>query len=295
MARNASTAGHSVLVWTILAVAAGLAAVFMTAAPGPLYRHGASSLDAAFALIRKGAWTGLGAAAAGAIGVLGAAITRRWGVLVVAVLALALGLGSFIWPYSLLRQARSVPPIHDIATDPAHPPQFIALAPERKGAPNGLHYGGGGTRMAQAEKASLARFFQSAAGKSASGQKAAVAACQAWSPACLAAVQRAYYPDIRPLAAREVRPERAYQAALATARAMGWRIDATDPSTGHIEATATTVWFGFKDDIAIDVSAAGEGSIVNVRSESRLGLSDLGKNAHRVLIYLHRLDRRLRP
>ncbi|MGH8272869.1 MAG: DUF1499 domain-containing protein, partial [Gammaproteobacteria bacterium] len=84
-------------------------------------------------------------------------------------------------------------------------------------------------------------------------------------------------------------------AALATAKAMGWKIAAADATSGHIEATATTGWFRFKDDVVIEVASdgAGGGSIVNMRSESRLGLSDLGKNAQRVKAYMNRLGKRL--
>lgn len=293
MAGTAAAFRRGVLIWAVLALIAGLVAVFLAAAAGPLYQHGASSLGGAFGLIRKGAWVGIAAAAAGALGVLAALLARRFGVVIVALVALGLGLGAFIWPYSLLRRAESVPPIHDIATDPAHPPQFIALAPERKAAPNGLDYGGGGAGMATAEEHALASFFASPAGKAGAGHAAAATACQTWGPDCLAAVQHAYYPDIRPLAAPGAPPAQAYAAALASARAMGWKIAAADAASGHIEATATTAWFGFKDDIAIDVGAAGGGSVVNVRSESRLGLSDIGKNAERVRTYLHRLARRL--
>lgn len=293
MSRTVSITRRWVLLWTVLALVVAVVAAVLVAVAGPLYQHGASSLGAAFGLIRKGAWVGIVAAAAGALGVLAGLLARRFVAVVVAIVALGLGLGAFIWPYTLLRQARSVPPIHDIATDPANPPQFIALAPERKSAPNGLEYGGGGEHMAQSEQHALAGYFDSPAGKASSGHDGAAAACQTWGPSCLAAVQRAYYPDIRPLAAPGLMPAKAYAAALAATHAMGWKIVQADAGNGHIEATATTAWFGFKDDIAIDVSAAGGGSVINVRSESRLGLSDLGKNAERVRAYLNRLAHRI--
>jgi uncharacterized protein (DUF1499 family) len=51
-----------------------------------------------------------------------------------------------------------------------------------------------------------------------------------------------------------------------------------------VEATDTTFWFGFKDDVVVRVRAAenGGGSIVDVRSVSRVGQSDLGLNAKRI-------------
>ena len=103
-----------------------------------------------------------------------------------------------------------------------------------------------------------------------------------------AAKQHAAYPDIQPVTLG-VPPEQAHRRALDAARSMGWQIDASVPAEGRIEATDTTAWFGFKDDIVIRVSAAESGSRVDVRSESRLGEGDLGKNARRVRAYLRKL------
>jgi uncharacterized protein (DUF1499 family) len=46
-------------------------------------------------------------------------------------------------------QAKRVPPIHDITTGTAHPPTFVALAPARAAAPNGLAYEGAAVAAAQ--------------------------------------------------------------------------------------------------------------------------------------------------
>jgi hypothetical protein len=46
------------------------------------------------------------------------------------------------YPAAQLGKARSVPPIHDITTDMANPPVFVALAQTRRTAPNGLDYAG---------------------------------------------------------------------------------------------------------------------------------------------------------
>jgi len=73
------------------------------------------------------------------------------------------------------------------------------------------------------------------------------------------------------------------------ANAMGWEIVATDSLAGRIEATATTTWFGFKDDVVVRVQASGAGSRVDVRSVSRVGRSDVGANAARIRVYLKRL------
>lgn len=101
----------------------------------------------------------------------------------------------------------------------------------------------------------------------------------------IAAQQKSAYPAVQPLSL-PVPPNQAFDRALSTARRMGWDIIASDPSAGRIEATATTFWFGFKDDVVVRVEAAPGGSRVDVRSLSRVGLSDVGTNAARIEKYL---------
>ena len=104
----------------------------------------------------------------------------------------------------------------------------------------------------------------------------------------IARQQREAFPDIAP-AQLKLPPAQAFERALQAARDLGWEIVAAQAGEGRIEATDTTTWFGFKDDVVIRVSAAGDGSRVDVRSVSRLGERDLGKNAKRVRDYLGRL------
>jgi len=80
-----------------------------------------------------------------------------------------------------------------------------------------------------------------------------------------------------------------YDRALSTAGAMGWRIVAAEPVQGRIEATDTTFWFGFTDDIVIRIVPAGERTLVDIRSVSRVGKSDVGTNARRIREYLKRM------
>ncbi len=67
---------------------------------------------------------------------------------------------------------------------------------------------------------------------------------------------------------------------------MGWEIIAVHEPVGKIEATAQTFWFGFKDDIIVRIQPDSTGSLVDVRSVSRVGVSDLGANARRIRKYL---------
>jgi uncharacterized protein (DUF1499 family) len=104
----------------------------------------------------------------------------------------------------------------------------------------------------------------------------------------VAAKQQQAYPDIVPLLL-SVPPDRAFDRALAAAKAMGWDIVASDPAGGRIEATDTTFWFGFKDDVVVRVTPLPTGSRVDVRSLSRVGGGDLGANGARVRAFLARV------
>lgn len=96
------------------------------------------------------------------------------------------------------------------------------------------------------------------------------------------AQQRDAYPDLRPiyLAAS---PDAAFNACLTAAKQQGLTIVAQDMATGHIEASATTLWFGFVDDVVFRIAASSEGgAVVDIRSKSRVGMSDVGANAARI-------------
>ena len=100
--------------------------------------------------------------------------------------------------------------------------------------------------------------------------------------------QKAAYPAVQPARLAEP-PAQAFARAREAAEAMGWEIVAADAAAGRIEATDTTFWFGFKDDVVIRVRPDGTGSRVDVRSKSRVGKSDVGANARRIERYLQRL------
>ncbi|RFF32880.1 DUF1499 domain-containing protein [Wenzhouxiangella sediminis] len=104
--------------------------------------------------------------------------------------------------------------------------------------------------------------------------------------------QREAYPHIQTLRV-DAWPAIAFEHALETARTKGWEIVEADESQGRIEATATTFWFGFKDDVVIRIRGDNGGSAVDVRSKSRVGRSDVGANAARIEAYLEDLQARL--
>ncbi|MEO7071762.1 MAG: DUF1499 domain-containing protein [Rhodanobacter sp.] len=227
----------------ILAVVA--AALLLIAGPGT--RLALWDFRTGFGLLRWATFAGL-AAAASALVMLALPRLRRGHVPMLGV-ALVLGVGVAFVPWNNMRQAKSVPPIHDISTDTAQPPAFVAILPLRSNAPNPTTYGGVDVARQQAQA----------------------------------------YPDIRPYVTTDA-PRLAFDRALRAAQAMGWQIIASDAASGRIEATDTTLWFGFKDDVVIRVAATADGSQIDVRSVSRVGKSDVGTNARRIRAYLQRLQ-----
>jgi uncharacterized protein (DUF1499 family) len=99
------------------------------------------------------------------------------------------------------------------------------------------------------------------------------------------------YGDLRPI-------EIARPVAQVTADAVrlvqenGWQIAKSDPARGHVEATASVSYIRFKDDVVLRIAptADGAGSRVDMRSISRVGVSDLGVNAKRIRAFLKALS-----
>ncbi|MEI9931519.1 MAG: DUF1499 domain-containing protein [Rhizomicrobium sp.] len=158
----------------------------------------------------------------------------------------------------------SAPPIHDISTDVGNAPPFIALLPLRKGATNRPEYDGPKKVMLKGKITSVAE------------------------------LQKLAYPDIKPLGKLlnphndpKIDPKAIlFWRGFEMAKREGWNIIHFDEKSGRIEATDTTLWFGFVDDISIRVIAAGTvGARLDIRSKSRIGTSDYGRNAARVMSY----------
>lgn len=76
------------------------------------------------------------------------------------------------------------------------------------------------------------------------------------------------------------------------AQQYGWAIVAVDPIAGQMEATASVSFIRYKDDIVLRAvpTPDGRGSIVDMRSVSRIGVSDFGVNAKRIRAFLAALQ-----
>ena len=104
-------------------------------------------------------------------------------------------------------------------------------------------------------------------------------------------MQRSAYADLKPLVLSGSLTQN-YPHALDVVKDMGWEIHLEDDVAGTIEATDTTFWLGFKDDVLVQLSDDMEAgtTTVNVRSVSRMGATDLGVNNDRIQAYLRDLS-----
>jgi len=104
-----------------------------------------------------------------------------------------------------------------------------------------------------------------------------------------AAQQREAYPELKPLEYNQTQTE--LVAAITKAMEnLGWELVNSDVNNGIVEATDTTTWFGFKDDVVVRINDKGSKRVVDIRSKSRIGKSDLGKNAQRIKTLIDELN-----
>ncbi len=244
--------------WIVLAIAISAVIAFFGAAAGSGiglwgWQAGLGALP----------WTGLAAIVAVIIGIIGIILDRRkgrktrWPILGVGMLISLVFLG---YMASYLITARTLPAIHDITTDLADPPQFTALRLREDNWDN----------------------IPGADDDEMRGMNPR----QRW-----AVLHQDAYPDVR-----SVRIDQPVADVIEKAKRLtkdrGWKIVSVDPAAGHLEATATISLFRFKDDVVIRARAAenGAASIIDMRSVSRVGRSDLGANAERIRQFLSDLS-----
>ena len=174
---------------------------------------------------------------------------RRW-------VGMGVALAYVAWVGTFLMAALTVPAIHDVSTDLADPPAFQTLTLRADNLDN----------------------IPGADDKDMKG----LTPQQRW-----VVVHQKAYGDIRSVRSNEPVPM-VIAKAERLAKARGWDVAVSLPEEGRFEATETSAFFQFKDDVVLRVrpSETGEGSIVDMRSVSRVGVSDLGMNAKRVRAFL---------
>jgi uncharacterized protein (DUF1499 family) len=160
-----------------------------------------------------------------------------------------------------IRIARTMPPIHDVATNVDDYPRFYRLT---------------------VREDNLARIPDM-------GRRewAALPARERWK-----AIHREYYGDIAPIRVPWT-VEETITRARRLAEERDWEIVTFDPANGILEAVDTSFFFRFKDNIVVRARpmSEGGGAIVDMRSISRVGVSDVGVNARRVRDFLADLRR----
>lgn len=102
------------------------------------------------------------------------------------------------------------------------------------------------------------------------------------------------YPDVQPHYYR-TSPDEIFGSAVESVDALDhWERTSSDAATLTIEAERHTELLGFVDDIEIRVEpVTQEVARVHLRSASRIGYSDFGRNARNIEEFLFDLDERL--
>lgn len=102
-------------------------------------------------------------------------------------------------------------------------------------------------------------------------------------------LQQRAYPDVKPLILAQ-NPQTVFELAMDLVRNRGWTVMRDDKANGYIEAFDESLLFGFKDDVIIRIQENAQGSRVDMRSASRVGLGDLGVNSRRIAEFLGDLE-----
>jgi hypothetical protein len=217
--------------------------------------QGAWHFRGGFTVLRYAFFAAIAGGVLGLIGLVAARRARRAKLMLPNLIAVVAALGFVLFLGAQIRTARTVPAIHDISTNLNDVPQFTRLKVREdnlEGIPD----------MDRAELKAMAPEAR-------------------WK-----AIHREAYGDIRTVRV-PMNLEDTIRRAGQLARDRGWEIANEDGGAGILEATATSRFFRFKDDVVIRARPApGGGSLVDMRSISRVGGSDVGVNAKRVRAFL---------
>ena len=101
------------------------------------------------------------------------------------------------------------------------------------------------------------------------------------------------FPELRPRHYPQVTPDELYalvERALATLP--DWAVAARDGKTRRFEVVVATPILRFEDDMTVHVipEAKGPGSVLFMRSQSRIGHGDLGANTRHILDLVARVE-----
>lgn len=233
---------------------------------GPLYQAQVLDLTTGFSALRWGAQGAAAGAAVCAISLVLSLVTDKmaaFGGNSTALVGLLIGA---LAAYVPTTAQGSYPPIHDVTTDLDNPPAFVDALPLREAHPFK-------NRDGKVNPAEYIRDYPRPGGNGSLN---------------VPELQKNAFPDIQPVKL-DAAPPQAFDKALATVKALKWTVISAKPEEGRIEAWDKTAWFGFTDDVVIRVQAEGSGSRIDIRSVSRIGFGDVGKNAKRIRSYVKKL------
>lgn len=205
------------------------------------------------------------------------------------ILALAATLISAFCMFRLVgmgAQAASLPPLHDIQTDWANPIQFSESTMSAREAQGGTNP----VLDAPVVPDYAAERWPGTPGRLVSELQEEAEAKDGAEGKVYPNLETYYY---------EQSPAELAEVAERMIERRGWTINFNgqtgrdDGQEIQIEATATSSWFGFKDDIAIRFRPVEQFTAMDVRSISRVGLSDLGANSKRVYGFMVELEDRV--
>lgn len=252
----------------IAAVGATIAALgaLLAMMSGPLYQAQVLDLTNGFTALRWGAYGAAAGAGLSALSMVLSLVTDKmaaFGRNSTALVGILIGV---LAAYVPTTAQGSYPPIHDVTTDIDNPPAFVDALPLREAHPFK-------NRDGKTNPAEYIRDYPRPGGNGTLN---------------VPELQKSAFPDIQPVKL-ELPPAEAFKKALTTVEALKWKVISSKPEEGRIEAFDKTAWFGFTDDVVIRVQADGAGSRIDIRSVSRIGFGDVGKNAKRIRSYVKKL------
>ena len=246
--RRAGLATKLAILLSFGAVVAALVAAIGSASGAWTFRAGLEALRYCFYAAAAGALVAL-------VGLFLARRARNSRLVFANAIALVAALGFLTYLGAKVRTARSVPAIHDVSTNLDEVPQFSRLQVRADNL----------EKVPDLDKPEYKAMEPEARWK---------------------AVHRSAYGDIRTIHL-PTNVADSIRRAEALARDRGWEIARSDPEAGILEATETSFFFRFKDDVVVRAKpASAVGSLVDMRSVSRVGVSDVGVNAKRVRAFL---------
>jgi hypothetical protein len=241
------------LTWAaaILSIGAVAAALIGAIGSGQEWWH----FRAGFAALR---YSFFAAAAGGVLAIAGIVVARRAAprLILANILFLLIAGGYCFFLYSQYQTAQAAAPIHDVTTNLEDYPRFYRL-------------------IVRDDNLAVVP----AQGRP---ELEALAPRERWK-----AIHREAYPDLRTVRV-SWSVEEAVRRAEALARERGWEVVTVDSKEGVVEAVDTSRFFRFKDNVIVRVRPLfdNSGSMIDMRSISRVGVSDIGANARRVREFL---------